>query len=31
LLMVACVLPWLLLEGVFFWRMRKRHRGGDSQ
>jgi len=31
LLIAACVFPWLLLEGVFFWRMYKRHGGGDSR
>jgi len=30
LLIAGCVLPWLALEAVFFWRMRKRHGGGDN-
>jgi len=27
LLIAGCVIPWLLLEGLFFVRMKKRHGG----
>jgi hypothetical protein len=30
LLIAGCVVPWLALEALFFWRMRKRHGEGDT-
>ena len=30
LLMAACVVPWLVLEGVFVWRLYKRHGKGGA-